>query len=284
MPGTSPCSDALSSATGECGVVNVVAVRVADRGGAVPRPGLGEDPADVGLDRVVAQEQLRGDLRIGHPAGDHAQDLRFALRQAVGRRRAPGGLGLRGGFRGGEQRRVHAGVEDRQPAYRRAQRPGDLGVVGVLGEVAARAGPERVQDRAVVRVCAEHDDRDLGVLGGQPADGADAVQDGHVQVEQDRVGVVLGHEVQGLLPVRGGADHLDVGYRVEQQDEALAHAGLIIGDDEAQRCPRRRGGHEAMVSGWRRGSSAVTIHWPSRRPASRVPFSSRSRSCMPVSP
>ena len=70
-----------------------------------------------------------------------------------------------------------------------------------------------------------------------------------MQVEQDRVGVVLGHEVQGLLPVRGGADHLDVGYRVEQQDEALAHAGLIIGDDEAQRRPRRRGGHEAMVSG-----------------------------------
>ena len=136
---------------------------------------------------------------------------------------------------------MHAGVEDRQPARRRVQRLGDVGAVGVLGEVAARAGPQRVEHRAVVRVGGEHDDRDLGVLGGQPADGADAVQDGHVQVEQDRVGLVLGHEVQRLLPVRGGADHLDVGQPVEQQDQALAHAGLVIGDDDAQRRPSRLG-------------------------------------------
>src|ERR1700727_1132464 len=85
--------------TGAARSADVVAVRVADRGRAVPRPGLGEDPADVGLDGVVAQEQLRSDLRVGHPAGDHAQDLRLALGQAVG---APCGLGLGGCGRGGE--------------------------------------------------------------------------------------------------------------------------------------------------------------------------------------
>ncbi len=51
----------------------------------------------------------------------------------------------------------------------------------------------------VIGVGGEHDDGDAWVLGGQPAGGADAVQDRHVQVEQDRVGLVLGHELQGLL-------------------------------------------------------------------------------------
>src|SRR5215471_4022550 len=58
---------------------NVVFVCVADGGGPVPGPGLGEDPVDVGLDRVVAEEQLRGDLGVGHPAGDEPEDLDLAL-------------------------------------------------------------------------------------------------------------------------------------------------------------------------------------------------------------
>jgi hypothetical protein len=105
-----------------------------------------------------------------------------------------------------------------------------------------------------------------------------------VQVEQDRVGLVLGHEPQRLLPVGGGTDHLDVVVPAEQQDQALAHARLVIGDDDAQRSGGRGTRHDAMLSGLWRGSSAVTTHWPSRRPASRFPSSSRSRSRMPVSP
>jgi RNA polymerase sigma factor (sigma-70 family) len=92
---------------------------------------------------------------------------------------------------------------------------------------------------------------------------------GHVQVEQDRVGLVFGDQLQRLLPVRGGTDHVDVGQAAEQQDEALAHAALVIGDDDAQRPGRlaeRDGRHEVMFSGCGRGSSAVTIHWLSRGP------------------
>jgi hypothetical protein len=124
------------------------------------------------------------------------------------------------------------------------------------------------------------------VLGGQPTGSTDAVQDGHVQVEQDRIGFMLSHEFQRLLPVPGGADHLDVAQPAEQQDEALTHAGLVISDDDAQRhaSQMRGAGHDAMFSGCWRGSSAVTIHWLPRRPASRVPLSSRSRSRMPVRP
>jgi hypothetical protein len=80
---------------------------------------------------------------------------------------------------------------------------------------------QSVEDGTVVGIGGEHDDGDIGVLGGQPAGGADAVQDGHVQVEQDRIGLMLGHELQRLLPVRGGANHLDVGEATEQQHKAL---------------------------------------------------------------
>ena len=44
------------------------------------------------------------------------------------------------------------------------------------------------------------------MLGDEAPGGADAVQHGHVQVEQDRVGLMLGHQVQRLLEGNPGAD------------------------------------------------------------------------------
>src|SRR6202046_1658967 len=110
--------------------------------------------------------------------------------------------------------------------------PAAGGRVGVFGEVAARAGPQRLDDRAVVGVGGEHDDRDPRMLGDEAAGGADAVEHRHVQVEQDRVGLVLGHQGQGLLAVGGGADHVDAGQPAQQQDPALTNAGLGGGDDK----------------------------------------------------
>ena len=71
----------------------------------------------------------------------------------------------------------------------------------------------------------------------------------------------------------------------EQQDQALTHAGLVVGDDDAQwAIGCAGGGHGVPLPGWARGSSAVTIHWLSLGPACSVPFSSRSRSRIPVRP
>ena len=145
-----------------------------------------------------------------------------------------------------------------------------------------------------------------GCSAVEAAGGADAVKHGHVQVEQDRVGLVLGHQVERLLAVGGGADHVDAGQPAEQQDQTLADAGLVVGDDDAQRPGRRSsGGHRAVIPGepgkageagedaetgsaamsWdASGSWAATAHSPSRGPASSVPFSSSRRSRMPVSP
>ena len=84
------------------------------------------------------------------------------------------------------------------------------------------------------------------MLGREPASGADAVKHGHVQVEQDRVGLVLGHQFKRLLAVGGGADHVNARQPAEQQDQTLADAGLVIGDDDAQRLVA---GHRAVSPG-----------------------------------
>jgi hypothetical protein len=62
-----------------------MALRIAERGDPVARAGLGEDAVDVGLDRVVAEEQAVGDLAVGQALGDQAEDLYLALGQAVRR-------------------------------------------------------------------------------------------------------------------------------------------------------------------------------------------------------
>jgi hypothetical protein len=60
-----------------------VAVGVRRGLGAVRAAGLAQDAADVVRGRVLADEQLGADLAVAHPAGDQAEDLDLAGRQAV---------------------------------------------------------------------------------------------------------------------------------------------------------------------------------------------------------
>src|SRR5262249_56198376 len=106
-------------------------------GGRAAGPWLGEVRVEVGFEGVVAQEELGRDLRVGQPAGDQAEDLYLPLGQAIRGRRRPARVRLRRRRRGGQQRGVRPGVEDRQAARRRLQRLGDVGAVGILGHVAA---------------------------------------------------------------------------------------------------------------------------------------------------
>ena len=107
-----------------------------------------------------------------------------------------------------------------------------------------------------------------------------------MQVEQDRVGPVLGYEPERLLAVRGRADHVDAREPAEEQDQALAHAGLIVRDNDAQR--RLHSAHAVILavfsSGVESGTWAVTTQQLPSLPASSVPFSIRSRSRIPVRP
>src|SRR3954470_17039672 len=69
-----------------------------DRLHAVAQAELGQHVGDVGLDRVLAEHELRGDLGVGQAAGDEAQHLELArgeLGGGGGDRSGGGGLGAR---------------------------------------------------------------------------------------------------------------------------------------------------------------------------------------------
>ena len=128
---------------------------------------------------------------LERPGGEQLEHLRLARCQIVGQlvgERRPGPLRGRAAC---EQHRRDLGRENRVARGRAVQRLGDLAAIGVLGQVAARPRLQRGDDRLVVGVGGEHDDCHFGMLAIQPLGRADSVEHRHVEVEQDRVGLVL---------------------------------------------------------------------------------------------
>ena len=95
------------------------------------------------------------------------------------------------------------------PAASGADRALDLLGAGVLGEVAAGAGPQGGEERVVVGVGGEH--QRLGSPGARRGSGGllRAVHRGHAQVHEHDVGVQVACELRGLDAVGGCADDLD---------------------------------------------------------------------------
>jgi predicted MFS family arabinose efflux permease len=93
---------------------------------AVTQAELAEDPGHVGLDRRLGDDEPRGDLGVGEPAGDRAQNLELAIGervQARGPRGRRASLGQPVGV-GVEQPAGDAGGDDGVPARHGAD-PGE---------------------------------------------------------------------------------------------------------------------------------------------------------------
>ena len=65
-------------------MVEVVLAGVVNGGGAIARSGLGKDPIDVTLDRVVAEYEPLGDLEVGRAGGKKGQYLGLSRGQVIG--------------------------------------------------------------------------------------------------------------------------------------------------------------------------------------------------------
>ena len=72
------------------------------------------------------------------------------------------------------------------------------------------------------------------MLASQSLGRADAVEHRHVQVEQDRVGLVLGDGGERLLAVGDGGDDLEIGDHIEHHLQPLADDRLVVGDHDPQ--------------------------------------------------
>ena len=110
---------------------------------------------------------------------------------------------------------------------------------GVLQEVAARAGEDRVGDVRVLVRDRQHDDarerRELGDLPGR----VDTAHRRHVEIHHDDVGRELADMRNGVRARRGLADDLDP-LLLEEAAQARAEEILVVDEKHAKRLRRPR--------------------------------------------
>src|SRR4051812_41353825 len=112
-------------------------------------------------------------------------------------------------------------------------------------------------------------------MGADASRGLNAVAAWHLQVHEDDVGFVCGGKCDGLFSVGSGRDDRDLRHELEQHHEPVAHSGLIVGYDDADRC--------ALCCA-HAGMHSSTSQPPSTSPARTRPWSSAARSRMPAIP
>jgi hypothetical protein len=190
---------------------------------------LEEDVRDVLLDRVRGDHQHLGDALVRAALGHQPQHLALARRQSL--QRIVAALAA-------EHVRDDGGVEHRSARGDPADRVGEQGEVGhaVLEQVADALGAvaDQVDRVALLRVLAEHEHADLGVLGAdlerrpQPVVG---VVGRHLDVDDRDVGRVGGDLPQQVRRVAGLGHDLEPGV-LKQPHDTLAQQRLVLTDDD----------------------------------------------------
>ena len=198
--------------------------RIADQLDTVAHPELSHRIAAVILDRLLGEMKDLGDLARRMGLGDELDDFLLARREVlVGLVAAPLQDVLDQGLLGGRG-------EERLAALHRTDCLHQIGVGLRLQHVAGGAGPQRLEEVALVVVHGQDQDGDLGRLA---LDLTRCLQPGqlrHPHVEDREVGALADRCVAGLRSVRRFADHLDVGLALEQQPQTGADDPVIVGD------------------------------------------------------
>ena len=148
-----------------------------------------------------------------------------------------------------------------------ADRGDDVGVDGLLEDVAGGAGVERLADVARVVLHREDQHLRLGRVVQHVRDRLDARLPGHDDVHQDHVGLRRARLEDGVPRVAGLADDLDVRPRPRAPC--------------AGRCGRRRG-RRRSGRGSARSSQRTIAGAPRRRSSCRRPGWTRSSACRPA--
>ena len=122
------------------------------------------------------------------------------------------------------------------PPRRRGGGLDELGVGGLLQDVAERARAERAA--GVLRVLLHREDDGLG-LRGALGDTRQRLQRrllaGHVEVEHEHVGLWPEDGSQRPVDVRRLGDDLEAGVLVQQQPQARSDDRVIVGQDDGDR-------------------------------------------------
>ena len=228
--------------------------------------------------RLLRDDQVAGDLRVGQAAGDQGQHFRFPVGE-LPQLLAVGSAGCAHPGEFGDEALGHSGGQQRVAGRDDPDRVGEFAGRGVLEQEAARSPPQRLVDVVVQVEGGQHQDLRGGPEGGDLPGGLQAVHHRHADIHQDHVRTQLRGARDRFLPVHGLADDLDVGLAVQQGGEAGPDHALVIGDHDSHGHGRPSRG--SLVS----GRTAVTRNPPSSvGAASRWPPSIVVRSRIPMMP
>src|SRR5215208_1764547 len=205
------------------------------------------------------------------------------LALAIGER----GEGLRWGpyWGRGREEGEYAGcdsrAEDRLASAHCPDRGQHLLLVGIFEDVAACSCPQGHEHRVLILEERYHQDAHARALLEDPSCGLYAVHLWHLQVHQDHIGLKLFGTHYGLFACCCLAYYLEIGYRCEQGDHALAEERVVFGDEDLQGLQLSHSLGLSLGSG-RRTSTRVP---PSEaRSTTQLPPSSDARSRIEESP
>src|SRR4051812_42055364 len=157
---------------------------------------------------------------------EQAQDLALAVGQRI--RLGRGLLRRLGGDEPGAERRMDVAAAARHLADRRD----DLLVRGLLEDVAARAGPERLADVAGIVLHRQDEHLRVGRLLLELREYVDTALAGHHHVEEDHVGLQRAGPEDGVLRVPSLPHHLDVVLVLEQEPQPGPDDRVVVHDDD----------------------------------------------------
>ena len=142
---------------------------------------------------------------------------------------------------GGRQRRR----DDHLAGRRLEDRVADLVAVGLLRQVAGRAGRERpVHERAVLEGGQEHD-AGAAARRDERVEDREAVPVAHPDVEQRHVGLLAEDLALGVLAVRARGHELELEALRDDVDEPGAVDGMVVREDEPDAYAGGRHGADA---------------------------------------
>src|SRR6266581_2912079 len=196
--------------------------------------------ADVVAHGLLADLQLVRDLLVGHPRGQHLENLDLARREPV--------VEL---FRGrGAREQLENPIGDRAghhplAGYHRQDTGDDRAGLRVLEHVTAGAGFQRLDHVVVGFEGGQHQDFDLRVLGDDAAGRLDAVEVGHLDVHQHDVRLRGEGDLDRVEAIDGFADDGDAVIAVEQSGQSRPEKRLVVRDHHPRGLDRRG------RSGWR---------------------------------
>jgi hypothetical protein len=217
---------------------------------AIPQPQLGQDPADVGLDGALTDEERGADLGVRQALSQQLQDVSLArgqllqLHVAIGLGGDDEALDQTPGDRGRQEGVARVGCPDRVDQVLGGNR---------LEQESRGAGAERVVDVLVHVERRQHQHPADRGGGGDPSSCFDPVHLGHADVDQGDVRLGPGDLGDRLPAVACFCDHLQVGLSRQDGAEATAHERLVVCDEDACHVPRSSS----------RGSRATTTNPPS---------------------